>query len=112
MVEGKGTTKGAGGMTVDIAARLGGFDVELRGRTTVQSLQLPPEPPTVTNEHIDDGDSSRVLTRRQKVVLLLGVVVMAASARFAPLPTALAGNIAIVLFFSAANVFKLWLVRR
>jgi glycosyltransferase XagB len=98
-------------MTLDIRSRLGEFDVELQGRRAPVTPDLPFEPPTITNEHIVESEPERVLTTRQKVVMLAALAVMAAAAFLAPILTALVINAIIVAFFTAANLFKLWLVR-
>jgi cellulose synthase/poly-beta-1,6-N-acetylglucosamine synthase-like glycosyltransferase len=54
----------------------------------------------------------RVLTTRQKLILLLATVALGFAIYRAPLPTLLAVNGFLVLFFAVANVFKLWLVHR
>ncbi|MBV8445417.1 MAG: hypothetical protein JOZ92_05820, partial [Candidatus Dormibacteraeota bacterium] len=53
-----------------------------------------------------------LLTRAQKIALAIGATLLVASALRWPLPTALVVNSALIVFFVAANCFKLVLVRR
>ncbi len=69
-------------------------------------------PAPASGDHAVGADTERVLTGRQKLFLLVVVAGIAASAYIAPLPTAIVVNVLIVAFFAAANLFKLWLIRR
>ncbi|MBV8085097.1 MAG: glycosyltransferase, partial [Chloroflexi bacterium] len=89
------------------------LDAYLRSRGTAMlppDVVVPEDPPSATTVHVDRG-LPRILSLRQKVAL--GVLFLAAAAGFivAPLDTAIAINVALLLFFAAANVFKLALVR-
>jgi cellulose synthase/poly-beta-1,6-N-acetylglucosamine synthase-like glycosyltransferase len=57
-------------------------------------------------------DERKVLTRRQKYSLLVLVSAVAAGLLMARLSTLVSINAALIVFFTFANVFKLWLIRR
>ena len=101
-------------MTLEIGVRTTDFEFELPGRggSAREFTISPSEAPTRSNEHLNQTETERVLTTQQKIAILLMVMGIAAAAFIAPLTTALVINGFIVLFFGAANLFKLVLVRR
>src|SRR6202011_3865252 len=101
-------------MTLEIGVRTTDFEFELPGRggKAREFTISPSEAPTRSNEHLDQTETERVLTAQQKIAILLMVLGIAAGAYLAPLTTALVINGLIVLFFGAANLFQLVLVRR
>src|SRR3984893_6748881 len=101
-------------MTLEIGVRTTDFEFELPGRggSAREFTISPSEAPTRSNEHLNQTETERVLTTQQKIAILLMVMGIAAAAFIAPLTTALVINGLIVLFFGAANLFKLVLVRR
>ena len=72
---------------------------------------LPDESPQATTIHVD-RHAPRVLSDRQKVAVAIVVLGVAAALVLRPLPTAIGISIALLAFFSIANLFKLELVRR
>ncbi|MGH9080188.1 MAG: hypothetical protein ACRDYE_08980, partial [Acidimicrobiales bacterium] len=57
-------------------------------------------------------DPPPVLSRGQKVVVVVGLVALVGGLVVAPIPTVIAVNAALVIFFMASNILKVGLIGR
>ncbi|MBV9101519.1 MAG: glycosyltransferase [Candidatus Dormibacteraeota bacterium] len=94
-------------MTLEIGVRTTDYDLDLGARSAGLL-----DRPTTSSAHIGESQPEKVLTNQQKAVIALGIGVLAVAAVYQPLITALFINSVIVVYFGAANLFKLSLVKR
>ncbi len=82
------------------------------GSADPEGAAAPRPAPPVEDKNLPPSEAPTVLSVRQRVVLIAGAVVVVAGLVVFTVPTLVALMAALVVFFIAANVMKLWLISR